>query len=79
MFHLDPWWNPAVEDQATDRAHRIGQLRPVTVYKVVAKGTIEEAILDLQGRKRELVANLLSGTGDGPQLSTEELMGLLAR
>lgn len=79
VFHLDPWWNPAVEDQATDRAHRIGQLRPVTVYKIVAKGTIEEAILDLQGRKRELVANLLSGTGDGPQLSTEELMGLLAR
>ncbi len=79
VFHLDPWWNPAVEDQATDRAHRIGQLRPVTVYKIVAKGTIEEAILDMQGRKRELVANLLSGTGDGPQLSTEELMGLLAR
>lgn len=79
VFHLDPWWNPAVEDQATDRAHRIGQLRPVTVYKIVAKGTIEEAILDMQGRKRELVANLLSGTGDGPQLSTDELIGLLAR
>ena len=77
VFHLDPWWNPAVEDQATDRAHRIGQQRPVTVYRLVAKGTIEEAILDLQAQKRELVASLLSGSGESTQLSTEELLGLL--
>jgi SNF2 family DNA or RNA helicase len=77
VFHLDPWWNPAVEDQATDRAHRIGQQRPVTVYRLVAKGTIEEAILDLQAQKRDLVASLLSGSGESTQLSTEELLGLL--
>ncbi len=52
VFHLDPWWNPAVEDQATDRAHRIGQTRPVVSYKLVARGTVEEKILELQARKR---------------------------
>src|SRR5690606_7321216 len=45
VIHLDPWWNPAVEDQATDRAHRIGQTRPVTVYRLISHGTIEEQIL----------------------------------
>ena len=45
MIHLDPWWNPAVEDQATDRAHRIGQTKPVTVYRLIARGTVEEKIL----------------------------------
>ena len=52
VFHMDPWWNPAVEDQATDRAHRIGQTRPVVAYKLVARGTVEEKILELQARKR---------------------------
>ena len=52
VFHLDPWWNPAVEDQATDRAHRIGQTRPVVAYKLVARGTVEEKILEIQARKR---------------------------
>ena len=54
MFLLDPWWNPAVEDQAADRAHRIGQDRPVMVYRLVAKDTVEERILALQERKRAL-------------------------
>jgi SNF2 family DNA or RNA helicase len=52
VFLLDPWWNPAVEDQAADRAHRIGQDRPVMVYRMVAKDTVEERILALQERKR---------------------------
>jgi superfamily II DNA or RNA helicase len=54
VIHLDPWWNPAVEQQATDRAHRIGQTRPVMVYKLVARGTVEEKILELQARKKAL-------------------------
>jgi len=77
VIHLDPWWNPAVEDQATDRAHRIGQERPVTVYRLVASGTIEEAILSMQDDKRELVGGLLAGTGTASGLSTEDLMRLL--
>ena len=54
MIHLDPWWNPQAEAQATDRAHRIGQTRPVMVYKLVARDTAEEKILELQARKRAL-------------------------
>jgi superfamily II DNA or RNA helicase len=60
VIHFDPWWNPAVEDQATDRAHRIGQTRVVTTYRLIAKGTIEEKILELGGKKRELVGAVLS-------------------
>ncbi|MDH5492228.1 MAG: DEAD/DEAH box helicase, partial [Myxococcales bacterium] len=63
VVHFDPWWNPAVEDQATDRAHRIGQERVVTVYRLVAAGTVEEKILQLSAKKRELVANVLSTEG----------------
>lgn len=65
VFHLDPWWNPAAEDQATDRAHRIGQDRPVTVYRLVTRGTVEEAIFDLHRHKRDLVSGLLSGATQG--------------
>ena len=54
VFLLDPWWNPAVEAQAIDRAHRIGQTRPVTAYRIVAKDTVEERILELQKTKRAL-------------------------
>jgi SNF2 family DNA or RNA helicase len=54
VVHFDPWWNPAVEAQATDRAHRIGQEKVVTAYKLIAKGTVEEKILSLQQKKREL-------------------------
>src|SRR5207247_11476376 len=62
VIHLDPWWNPAVEDQASDRAHRIGQERPVTIYRLVAKDTIEEQIVQLHLHKRELADSLLEGT-----------------
>ncbi len=60
VIHFDPWWNPAVEAQATDRAHRIGQARPVTVYKLIAAGTVEEKIIDLQKRKRQLMETALA-------------------
>ena len=61
VIHFDPWWNPAVEDQATDRAHRIGQSRVVTSYKLIARGTVEEKILALQNRKREIIRATLGG------------------
>jgi SNF2 family DNA or RNA helicase len=59
VIHLDPWWNPAVEDQATDRAHRIGQTRTVSVYRIVAAGTIEEAIMRIKQRKRTLATAVI--------------------
>ncbi len=73
VVHYDPWWNPAVEDQATDRAYRIGQTRPVFVYKLIAQGTVEERMLELQQAKRGLVDQLL-GEGDvAGQLSVQDL------
>ncbi len=75
VIHIDPWWNPAVEAQATDRAHRIGQERVVTSYKLIARDTVEEKILALQDRKRALVESLLSEAGDA-HLSEDELMSL---
>lgn len=79
VIHLDPWWNPAVEDQATDRAHRIGQTRIVTSYKLIARGTVEEKILKLQERKRELIRNTLTGEEEfAASLSWSEIQGLLA-
>jgi SNF2 family DNA or RNA helicase len=77
VIHLDPWWNPAVEDQATDRAHRIGQTRPVTVSRLVSQGTIEEAILALHAGKRELAASLLSEADGAAALTPEQLLALL--
>lgn len=77
VIHMDPWWNPAVEDQASDRAHRIGQLRPVTVYRLVAKNTIEEKIVELHNQKRDLADSLLDGTDMTGKMSTEELLRLL--
>jgi superfamily II DNA or RNA helicase len=77
VVHLDPWWNPAVEDQASDRAHRIGQTRPVTVYRLVAKGTIEERILALHRTKRDLADRVLAGTDKAARLTTEELAALI--
>ena len=78
VVHLDPWWNPAVESQATDRAHRIGQAKPVTAYKLITTGTVEEKILNLQQRKQHLISAalddekpLMSG------LSNEELVEIL--
>jgi hypothetical protein len=77
VVHLDPWWNPAVEDQATDRAHRIGQMRNVTVYRLVAKDTIEEQILSLHAGKRELISGVLEGTDRAGKLNTDELISLI--
>ena len=77
VIHMDPWWNPAVEDQATDRAHRIGQTRPVMVYRMVARGTIEERILDLHREKRDLVESIMDGTQSAARLSTQELVELI--
>lgn len=75
---MDPWWNPATEDQASDRAHRIGQTRPVTIYRFITKGTIEEKIVALHHQKRELAESLLTGTEDANvRLSPEELLELM--
>lgn len=65
VIHYDPWWNPAVEDQATDRSHRIGQEHPVFVYKLITQGTVEEAILNLQKKKRRLLQTVLSAKASG--------------
>ena len=77
VIHLDPWWNPAVEDQATDRAHRIGQTKAVTVIRLVARGTIEEAVLALHKDKRALAASVFDEEGSPARLSAEELAGLI--
>lgn len=72
VVHFDPWWNPAVEDQATDRAHRIGQTKVVTAYKLVAKGTIEEKILQLASKKRALVDAVLTEDAGGVKKLTRQ-------
>jgi len=78
VFLLDPWWNPAVEAQAADRTHRIGQTRPVMVYRLVAEDTVEERILALQARKRALAdAALGAGAGGAEALTREDLLALL--
>lgn len=78
VIHFDPWWNTAAESQASDRAHRIGQTRTVTVYKLVAKGTIEEKIVAMQQQKAKLAEDILGGEGVGSAvLSKEELMEIL--
>jgi SNF2 family DNA or RNA helicase len=76
VIHVDPWWNPAVEAQATDRAHRIGQANVVTSYKLITRGTVEEKILALQNRKREMTEALLSEAGDAG-LTKSEMLKLL--
>ncbi|MBU6280854.1 DEAD/DEAH box helicase [bacterium] len=74
VIHLDPWWNPAVEEQATDRAHRIGQVRTVSVYRLIAAGTVEEAILRLKQRKRTIAGAVMDeGLGDLPRLDADEI------
>jgi len=77
VIHMDPWWNPAVEDQASDRAHRLGQQRPVTIYRLIARGTIEERIIELHASKRDLADSLLEGTDRSGKLSTKELLKLI--
>ncbi len=78
VIHLDPWWNPAVEDQATDRVHRIGQQRPVTVYRLVTENTVEEKILKLHETKRDLADSLLDGTDTSGKLSADDLLALIS-
>ncbi len=77
VFLLDPWWNPAAEDQAADRAHRIGQDRPVIVYRMVARDTVEERILALQEKKRALADVALGEAGAAASITREELLALL--
>jgi SNF2 family DNA or RNA helicase len=77
VIHMDPWWNPAVEDQASDRAHRIGQERPVTIYRLVTAGTIEEKIVELHKSKRDLADSLLEGADLSSKLSAQDLLDLL--
>jgi hypothetical protein len=77
VIHYDPWWNPAVENQATDRAHRIGQDKPVFVYKLIVAGSVEEKIAQLQASKAALAAGILGeGGAAGAQLSQEDIAGL---
>jgi SNF2 family DNA or RNA helicase len=75
VFIVDPWWNPAAEDQAADRAHRIGQTRPVQVHRLVAQGTVEERIVALQERKRALALAATAGTAQ-PSLTRADLLSL---
>lgn len=77
VIHLDPWWNPAVEDQASDRAHRMGQLRPVTIYRLVTQQTIEDQIIALHAQKRELADSLLEGGDVSAKLDAAALLRLL--
>lgn len=77
VIHLDPWWNPAIEQQATDRAYRIGQKQPVTVYHLISRSTIEEKITRLHKFKRDLADAILEGTNVSHALTLEELMELV--
>ena len=77
MVLLEPWWNPAVEDQAADRAHRIGQQRTVTIYRLVALATLEEQVLAMHARKRDLASAVLDGTGNAGAIDVSELLALL--
>ncbi len=77
VIHMDPWWNPAVEDQASDRAHRIGQERPVTVYRLIGIDTIEQKIIELHERKREMANDLLAGKDGAGRLTFDEMLALI--
>ena len=77
VIHTDPWWNPAVEEQATSRAHRMGQTAPVTVYRLVARGTIEEAVLAMHASKKDLAEAVLEGKSTAKAITSAELLDLL--
>jgi len=77
VIHMDPWWNPAIEDQASDRAHRIGQTRPVTIYRLVCKDTIEEKIVRLHQEKRDLADSLLEGSDISAKMTSDDLLDLI--
>ena len=75
---MDPWWNPAVEDQASDRAHRLGQQRPVTIYRLVMQHSIEEKIVNLHKTKREMANEILQGSDTPTKMTEEDLLNLIA-
>mgnify|MGYP002724730327 FL=1 len=78
VIHYDPWWNLAVQNQATDRAHRIGQTKSVSVFKLIAAGTIEEKIIELQNKKSELADEILSGEGANiMSMTKDDLLALI--
>ena len=77
VIHYDPWWNPAAENQATDRAYRIGQDKPVFVHKLICRSTVEERIQLMQEKKDDIASDLLSGAATGIDLSPETMAGLL--
>ncbi|AXQ98340.1 DEAD/DEAH box helicase [Pseudoalteromonas piscicida] len=77
VIHMDPWWNPAVEEQASDRVHRMGQTRPVTIYRLIAKGTIEEQIVELHHHKKDLADQLLSNTDKVMKLDVNDVLSML--
>ena len=77
VIHMDPWWNPAVEEQASDRAHRMGQTRPVTIYRLIAKNTIEDRIVALHQHKRDLADKLLAGNEQAQKLSVDDMLNML--
>ena len=77
VIHMDPWWNPAVENQASDRAHRIGQTRPVTIYRLVAENTIEQKIVKLHEHKRDLADSLLEGSDMSGSMSADQMLELM--
>ena len=79
VYILDPWWNPAVESQAIDRTHRIGQQRPVFAYRLIARDTVEEKILELQARKRDLADAIISANSSVIRsLTADDLQMLLS-
>jgi SNF2 family DNA or RNA helicase len=78
VIHLDPWWNPAVEDQASDRAHRMGQQRPVTIYRLIVQQSIEEKISALHKEKRDLADEILEGSHTPTKMTEEDLLALLS-
>ena len=78
VVHYDPWWNPAVEAQATDRAHRIGQDKTVFVYKLIASGTVEDKMVELQARKKALYEGLLGGNTGSLAFSEDDVEALFA-
>jgi SNF2 family DNA or RNA helicase len=77
VIHYDPWWNPAVENQATDRAHRIGQDKPVFIYKLIALGTIEQRMVEFQEYKQALASSILDGKPSGSRTFSEADLELL--
>ena len=77
VIHMDPWWNPAVENQASDRAHRIGQTRPVTIYRLVAENTIEQKIVKLHQHKRDLADSLLEGSHMSGSMNAAQMLEMM--